>query len=438
MDQRDKDELKKEILEKVKQYYNVAHKPGQDAEYVRGETKVNYSGRVYDSDELVNLVSSSLDFWLTAGPYASDLQGKLAEFFGVHKAYLVNSGSSANLIIISVLRSKQYRNQLHPGDEVITPAVTFPTTLTPIVQNGLIPVFVDCELATYNIDASQVEAAIGEKTKAIFVPHTLGNPVDLDILQDIADRKRLVLIEDCCDAFGATFDGKPVGSFGVMSSLSFYPAHQMTMGEGGAVIVNEPELARIALSIRDWGRDCWCEPGSNDTCGNRFNFQYGDLPFGDDHKYVYSNLGYNLKVTDMQAAIGVAQFEKINGFVDARRDNFNFYYENLKDLEEFLILPKWSDKANPSWFGFPLTVREGVDFDKLICSLEGVKIETRKVFAGNILKHPGFKGIANRVHGTLENTDIIMNRAFFIGVYPGLKPAMRQFVLERIRAFFGK
>lgn len=416
-------------------FYEFFHLPKQNMSFNPGETSINYAGRVYDEKEMINLVDSALDFWLTAGPYSRKVERKMCELFGAKKFYLVNSGSSANLIMVSALKSLHYEGRLTPGDEIITPSVTFPTTLTPIVQNQLIPVFVDCEIGTYNIDPNLIEDAISSRTRAILVPHTLGNPCKMDVVMDIAKRKDLIVLEDCCDALGSTYDGKLVGTFGSMASLSFYPAHHMTMGEGGGVVINDPALANIALSIRDWGRDCWCEPGHNNSCGQRFSGQFGDLPFGYDHKYVYSNLGYNLKVTDMQAAIGLAQFEKLEQFTEARRNNFNYYYEHLKPFEDKLILPRWEEESNPSWFGFPITVREGIDINILIRHFEDVKIETRKVFAGNILKQPGFKEIEHRVYGSLRNTDTIMERTFFIGVYPGLTGAMREFVVEKFEEF---
>jgi len=425
--------LKKRILSTVKDYYLLKH---VNKRFCPGETKINYSGRVYDEKEMINLIDSALDFWLTAGPYALELERRMSDFFGARKFYLVNSGSSANLVMVSAIRSPQFRDYLKAGDEIITPSVTFPTTLTPILQNQLIPVFVDCEIGTYNIDPNKIEDAVGPRTRGIFVPHTLGNPCDMDAIMDIAKRKKLVVLEDACDALGATYSGKLVGTFGEMASLSFYPAHHITMGEGGGVVVNDPAFTKIALSIRDWGRDCWCEPGHNNTCGQRFSGQYGDLPYGYDHKYVYSNLGYNLKVTDMQAAIGLAQFEKLELFVEQRRRNFDFYYDQLRAFEDKLILPKWEEKANPSWFGFPITVRKEVDANALIGFLEEANIETRKVFAGNILKQPGFKDIKHRIYGDLTNTDIIMEQTFFIGVYPGLTDEMREFVINRFRTFF--
>lgn len=416
-------------------FFKTIHEPIHRQSFSAGKSRIPYAGRVYDEKEMISLVDSALDFWLTAGSCAQEFEKKMCNFFEAKKFYLVNSGSSANLIMVSALRSSQFEGQLKPGDEVITPSVTFPTTLTPIVQNQLIPVFVDCEIGTYNIDPNQIEDAVSPKTKAIFVPHTLGNPCNMDVIMDIAKRKDLIVLEDSCDALGATYDGRLVGTLGSMASLSFYPAHHITMGEGGGVVINDPRFTKIALSIRDWGRDCWCEPGHNNTCGQRFSGQFGDLPFGYDHKYVYSNLGYNLKATDMQAAVGLVQFEKLEQFVEARRSNFNYYYEHLKPFEDNLILPRWEKKANPSWFGFPITVREGIDINSLIKHFEDAKIETRKVFAGNILKQPGFKGIEYRVHGELKNTDTIMERTFFVGVYPGLTEAMREFVIEKFEEF---
>src|SRR5271163_499097 len=325
-------QLRDEILRLVSRYYEVAHakKP-----FVPGETKIPYAGRVYDDEELRLGVESILQFWLTAGPFANQFEKLMRDYFGSNAAYLVNSGSSANLLMIATLLSPQIKDGLRRGDEVITPAVTFPTTLTPLVQNGLIPVFVDCQPGVYDIDVTQIEAAIGPKTRAIFVPHTVGIPCDLDALTAIATKHNLWLLEDGCDALGSTWDGKLVGTFGAMSSISFYPAHHMTLGEGGMVVVNDTGLRKTCLSVRDWGRDCWCEPGVSDTCGKRFQWQLGSLPYGYDHKYIYSNLGYNLKVSEMQAAVGVAQLGKLDAFVAARRANFARLYEGLLDLQEF-------------------------------------------------------------------------------------------------------
>ena len=347
--------------------------------------------------------------------------------------------------MVSTICSPELKSQkdtqlqpLEPGDEVITPAVTFPTTLAPIIQNRLIPVFVDCEVGTYNINPHLIEDAVGPRTKAIFIPHTVGNPCNMEIIMDVAKRHNLWVLEDSCDALGATFDGTLVGTFGQMASLSFYPAHHMTMGEGGAVIVNQASLKKTVLSLRDWGRSCWCPPGISDSCSKRFNWELGELPFGYDHKYIYSNIGYNLKVTDMQAAIGIAQKEKVEGFIEKRRHNFWRLYEGLKSLEEYLILPKIDSRANPSPFGFPITVKEGINRRELVQHLEAHQIETRLVFGGNILKQPGFMNIERRVHGTLEESDIIMNRTLFTGVFPGLTDEMIDYVIEQFTVFFKK
>jgi CDP-6-deoxy-D-xylo-4-hexulose-3-dehydrase len=433
--------LKAQILELVLEYYDLAH---QRPKFEPGKSKVSYSGRVYDGRDIVSLVDSSLDFWLTAGPFAEKFERRMRQFFESRDYILVNSGSSANLLMLSTLCAEDLHKNLReggpgtlkPGDEVITPAVTFPTTLAPIIQNRLIPVFVDCEVGTYNINPHLVEDAIGPKTKAIFVPHTVGNPCDMAILTEVAKRHNIWLLEDGCDALGATFDGKLCGTFGAMSSLSFYPAHHITMGEGGGVAVNAFGLQKSARSVRDWGRDCWCDPGKSNTCGTRFEWQEGELPCGYDHKYIYSNIGYNLKVTDMQAAIGLSQMDKIPQFVEARRRNFKHLHEGLKDREDHLILPRIDPRANPSPFGFPITVREGIDRSKLVRHLEDANIETRLVFGGNIVRQPGYLNIEKRVHGDLRESDIVMRDTLFIGVYPGLTPEMIDYVLETFQNFF--
>jgi CDP-4-dehydro-6-deoxyglucose reductase, E1 len=393
-----KQALKHQILDLVRRYYAVAH---QRPEFEPGRTRVSYSGRVFDEREMVLLADSALDFWLTSGPYADKFERRMRQFFDCRDFLLVNSGSSANLLMLSTLCAPDLVNNLRgegpgplqPGDEVITPAVTFPTTVAPIIQNRLVPVFVDCEVGTYNINPGLIEAAIGPRTKAIFVPHTVGNPCNMEIIPEIARRRNLWLLEDGCDALGATFSGQLAGTFGAMSSLSFYPAHHITMGEGGGVAINAFGLQKTAKSVRDWGRDCWCDPGKSDTCGKRFEWQLGELPCGYDHKYIYSNIGYNLKVTDMQAAIGLAQADRIDEFVEARRRNFRHLQKGLKDWQEYLILPKIDPRANPSPFGFPITVREGVDRGKLVRHLENAQIETRLVFGGNIVRQPGFLNI---------------------------------------------
>ncbi len=432
---RTKEQIRDDILRLTTEYHAVAH---ARRPFVPGKTKVAYAGRVFDDDELRHGVESVLQYWLTSGPYAAQFEGTMQQYFGSKAAFLVNSGSSANLLMLATLCSAQVKDGLRPGDEVITPAVTFPTTLTPIVQHGLVPVFVDCQPGEYDLDVTELEAAVGPKTRAIFVPHTVGIPANMDVIMDVAKRHNLWLLEDGCDALGATWDGRLVGTFGAMSSISFYPAHHLTMGEGGMVVVNGEGLRRTCLSIRDWGRDCWCDPGVNNTCKKRFEWQLGQLPYGYDHKYIYSNLGYNLKVTDIQAALGVAQFKKLPQFIAARRSNAAFYLDRLREFSEHLILPTVPAKAVPSWFGFPVTVRAHVDRRKFQTWLEDANIETRLVFGGNILMQPGFLNIPRRVHKTLTGTDTIMNQTLFIGVYPGLTPEMLEFVVERIRQFFQK
>ncbi|MBI2322522.1 MAG: lipopolysaccharide biosynthesis protein RfbH [Chloroflexi bacterium] len=433
--------LKQQILDLVRCYYESAH---QRASFEPFTTRITYSGRVYDAAEMVNLVDSALDFWLTFGPYGERFERRMQAFFRARDFVLVNSGSAANLLMVATLCAPELDGllrahdlpRLRPGDEVITPAVTFPTTLAPILQHRLVPVFVDCEVGTYNVNPHLVEEAIDPRTRAIFVPHTLGNPCDLAVLCDVAERRGLWLLEDGCDALGATFCGRLVGTFGAMSSLSFYPAHHITMGEGGGVVINHPRLKKTARSVRDWGRDCWCDPGKSNTCGKRFGWQLGELPLGYDHKYIYSNIGYNLKPTDLQAAIGLAQTEKIEQFVAARRRNFRRLYEGLKPLEGYLILPTVDPRANPSPFGFPITVREGVERAALVRWLEEANIETRLVFGGNIVRQPGYLDIEKRIHGTLAQSDRIMRDTLFVGVYPGLTDAMVDFVVERMASFF--
>jgi CDP-6-deoxy-D-xylo-4-hexulose-3-dehydrase len=432
--------LKERILDLVRQYYQAAH---QRPAFEPGSTRIPYSGRVYDERDMAMLAESCLDFWLTSGPFAERFEQRMRQFFGSRDFVLVNSGSSANLLMLAALCAPGLPADLRggppplvPGDEVITPAVTFPTTLAPIVQNRLLPVFVDCEVGTYNINPNLVEDALGPRTRAIFVPHTVGNPCDMAILGEVAARHDLWLLEDGCDALGATFDGQLVGTFGHMSSLSFYPAHHITMGEGGGVNVSAFGLQKTVRSVRDWGRDCWCDPGKSNTCGNRFGWQLGELPCGYDHKYIYSNIGYNLKATDMQAAIGLAQTEKIETFVEARRRNFRHLQQGLKEWEEYLILPRIDPRANPSPFGFPITVRPGLDRGRLVRHLEDARIETRLVFGGNIIRQPGFLSIEKRVHGDLRESDIIMRDTLFIGVYPGLTPEMIDYVIATFGKFF--
>jgi CDP-6-deoxy-D-xylo-4-hexulose-3-dehydrase len=427
---------KDEILNLVKEYYkeNFA-----DKTFEPGKTMIPFAGRVFDEEELTYLVDSSLDFWLTTGRYAEEFEAKFAEFMQQRSCMLVNSGSSANLIALSSLVSPLLKSKrLKPGDEVLGVAAGFPTTVNPIIQHGLIPVFVDVEIDTFNIKVDEIENAISDKTKAIMLAHTLGNPFDLTAVKTIADKYGLFLIEDCCDAVGSTYDGKMVGTFGDLATTSFYPAHHITMGEGGAVLTNNPLLKRIATSMRDWGRDCYCDPGCDNTCGRRFKGQYGELPQGYDHKYVYSHIGYNLKVTDMQAAVGVAQLKKLPFFVETRKINFKKIYEGLKKYEEYLILPKATPNSDPSWFGFPFNVRENGKFTRtqLAEFLESKKILTRQLFAGNMLRQPAFKDVNYRVSGKLDNTDYIMHNTIFIGVYPGIDDVRLNYILSVFDQFF--
>ena len=431
--------LKREISEKVKKYYETVHK---EREFIPGKSKIHYAGRVYDEQEMCNMVDAVLDFWITLGPYAARLEKELANFLGVREAVLVNSGSSANLIAVATLMSLQLGDHLSPGDEVITPAVTFPTTFTTIIQNGLIPVVVDCELGTYNINPDKLEEAISPKTRAMFIPHTLGNPCQMDTITNICSRHNLYLIEDSCDALGARYDGKLVGTFGNFSTLSCYPAHHISMGEGGVLFTNSAELAKIARSIRDWGRDCWCkgDVSANGSCGQRFQYKVkiGDREVDYDHRYVYSNIGYNLKPTDIQAAMGLAQIKKIDWVIERRRHNFHRLFEGLKKYEDRFILPLWDEKAEPSWFAFPLTIRPGSSFTRseLLLFLEEANIETRLLFAGNIIRQPAFKDAHYRIVGNLANSDLVMTNSFFIGVYPGISDEMIDYILEKFDEFF--
>jgi CDP-6-deoxy-D-xylo-4-hexulose-3-dehydrase len=424
------DTLRAEVLGLVRQYYEAAF-PAQ--EFVPGESPVHYAGRVFDAEELVHLVDSALDFWLTTGRYAARFERDFARFFGRRSAILVNSGSSANLIALSCLTSpKLMERALKRGDEVITVASSFPTTVNPIIQNGLVPVFLDVTVPTYNIDVSQLEEAYSEKTRAIMLAHTLGNPFDLGAVTEFARRRGLWLIEDCCDAVGSLYKEKNVGTFGDLATVSFYPAHHMTMGEGGCVLADQPMLGTLAESFRDWGRDCWCEPGKENTCGKRFDWQLGELPYGYDHKYTYSHIGYNLKLTDMQAAVGVAQLLKLPGFIEARRNNFQVLHEGLSDLQEFFILPEATVGSRPSWFGFPIAVRAEARFtrEQVTRHLENHKIATRLLFAGNLMRQPAYREINCRVVGNLKNSDFVMNQVFWIGVYPGLTRKKIEYIIS--------
>ncbi len=423
--------LRRQILDLVTLYAQQAHTP---APFVPGESRIHYAGRVYDERELTAAVDACLDFWLTAGPNAETFEHRLAECVGVRHALAVNSGSSANLVVVTTLRSHRLERPLEPGDEVITPAVGFPTTVAPIVQNGLVPVFVDCQLGTYNLDPAQLEPALSNRTRALFFAHTLGNPVEMEPVMEFARTHDLYVIEDTCDALGSTYDGQMVGTFGDLATLSFYPAHHITTGEGGAVLTDDPQLAHIAQSVRDWGRDCRCRHDSPPTgaCGRRFEWEIPGLEEPYDHRYLYTEVGYNLKMTDVQAAIGLSQLDKLSDFVAARQRNFARLYEGLKPYEELLILPVWSERADPSWFAFPITVRPGVPFTRreLISWLEGRSVETRLLFAGNIIRQPGYRHIEHRTVGELPNSDLVLRSTFFVGVYPGLDDTRIAYVLE--------
>lgn len=433
------DDLRRQILALVADYHRVTW-PREKSEYKDGDF-VPYAGRIFDEKELVNLVDASLDFWLTTGRYARRFETEFAQHMGRRWALLCNSGSSANLLAVSALTSPRLKDrQLKPGDEVITVAAGFPTTVAPIVQNNLIPVFIDVDLPTLNADVSYLDEALSKRTKAIIFAHTLGNPFDLKAVTAFAKKHNLFLIEDNCDALGSLYEGKLTGTFGDLSTLSFYPAHHITMGEGGCVTTSDPQFKVIVESFRDWGRDCWCDPGKDDTCGKRFGWQLGELPQGYDHKYIYSHLGYNLKLTDMQAAVGVAQLEKLAGFVAARRRNFDLLTAGLKQFEEFLILPQATAGSEPSWFGFPITIKDGAPFTRgaIVQYLESQKIATRHIFGGNILRQPAYIGVNKRAIGTLENSDRVMNNSFVVGVYPGIQDTTAAYMIDKFQDFFKK
>ena len=431
------DALRDQIRDLVRQYAELAHAPKP---FVPGESPVPVSGKVIGTKELQFMVDASLDGWLTTGRFNALFERRLADFLGVTHAITVNSGSSANLVAFSTLTSPRLgARAIKPGDEVIGVAAGFPTTVNPILQFGAVPVFVDVDLATHNIDASKIEAAISPKTKAIMLAHSLGNPFNLDVVTELCRKYNLWLVEDCCDALGATYNGQMVGTFGDIATLSFYPAHHITMGEGGAVFTNDAELKLIAESFRDWGRDCYCAPGKDNTCNKRFCWKLGELPEGYDHKYTYSHLGYNLKITDMQAACALAQMDRLEEFIATRRANFAYLSERLRSCAEFLHLPEATANSDPSWFGFLMTLKDGagVKRNDLIAYLEQNRIGTRLLFAGNLTRQPYMIGRNFRVSGDLANTDVVMNRSFWVGVYPGLDRAMLDHIVHCIESFFG-
>ena len=431
-------DIKDKIFNLINDYSEIYSKKQK---FIPGVTSVPVSGKVIGALEFKNMIEASLDGWLTTGRFNELFERKLSNFLGIKCLLTVNSGSSANLIAFSSLTSSKLKDEaIKKGDEIISVAAGFPTTVNPIIQYGAIPVFVDVKIPTYNIDENLVEAAITKKTKAIMLAHTLGNPFNLKKIKEICDKFNLWLIEDSCDALGSKFNNQNVGTFGDLATLSFYPAHHITMGEGGAIFTNSKQLERIAESFRDWGRDCYCEPGTDNTCKKRFEWQLGNLPFGYDHKYTYSHLGYNMKITDMQAACGLAQLERLNDFINKRKENFNFLYKNLKKLEEFLILPESEKNSDPSWFGFPLSLRKNSQFNRndLIKYLNRHNVGTRLLFSGNLTKQPYMKDANFKVHGELKNTDFIMENTFWIGLYPGLSEDQLAYSSSIVKEYFIK
>jgi len=429
-------QLRAEILRLTARYAELAHAPQQ---FNPSTSAVPVSGKVYGAPEMVNLVDSALEFWLTTGRFNDEFEAKLAAATQSRYVLTTNSGSSANLLAVTSLTSNMLgKDALKPGDEVLTCATGFPTTVNPVLQNNLVPVFVDVSLPSYNIAVEALEAAITPRTRAIVLAHTLGNPFDLDAIMSLAKKHQLHVVEDCCDALGARYDGKAVGTFGDVATLSFYPAHHITTGEGGAVFTASSHIKRILESLRDWGRDCWCPPGHDNTCKKRFGWQLGALPEGYDHKYIYSQLGYNLKMTDMQAAVGVKQLDRLDEFVAARRSNFAYLYAGLKRWEEFLVLPEASPKAEPSWFGFPLTLRPGTPHMRaaLVAHLNRARIATRYLFGGNLIHQPYMQGRNFKVAGATPNADLVMTSTFWIGVYPGLGTPQLDYILESFAQFF--
>jgi len=431
----DPDELRRQILDLVGEYYAAAH---PDRSFDRDRSPAPVSGRVYGAEDMQNLVDSSLDFWLTTGRFNEQFEKRLGEFIGRRHVLTVNSGSSANLVALAGLTSHLHGDRaLMPGDEFITCATGFPTTVNPGILYGLTPVFVDVDIPTYNIDTEALEASLSDRTRAIMIAHTLGNPFDLDAVMAFAEKHDLWVIEDCCDALGATWRGQHVGTFGDAGTLSFYPAHHITMGEGGAVFTESGKVRRAMESIRDWGRDCYCAPGMDNTCGKRFEWTLGDLPTGYDHKYVYSHLGFNLKITDMQAAVGLSQLDRLSGFIETRKRNFDILKTGLSELEDVFILPEATPNADPSWFGFPLTIRADAPFtrDELVRHLNERRIGTRLLFGSNLLRQPYMIGRDHRLIGDLKNSNIVVDRTFWIGVYPGLGESELGWMLDTIKTF---
>lgn len=429
--------LRDDVAEKISKYFKVK---GSE-KFVPGKTRINYSGAIFDEKEIISMIDSILKGWWGLGPKAREFSNKFSHYLGVSKTILVNSGSSANLIMLSALRSKKIESPINKEDEVITPAVTFPTTLNPILQNNLMPVIVDVDLGTYNINIEKLKEAVTNKTKAIMLPHTLSNPNDMDAIADIVEDSDLYLIEDNCDALGSEFDGKKTGSFGTLSTCSFYPAHQITMGEGGSISITENNelLYRVVRSLRDWGRDCWCESDEKSpkgACGRRFEWEIDGIKY--DHRYTYSHVGYSLRPTEIQAAMGLEQLKKIDDFNDKRRKNFKYLYDRLKQYEDYIILPRKHRKANPAWFAFPVTIRDDASFSRetIVKHLEDNKIQTRPIFGGNVTRQPAYKHCKLRVCGSLENSDKIMKNAFFVGVYPGLEEPQIRYIAKTFDSFF--
>jgi len=431
---------KKEILQKIlKLTEEYSHYHFEKNDFVENISNIPVSGKWIGKEELKNMVEASLDGWLTTGRFNDEFQKKLSAFLGVKCLLTVNSGSSANLVAFSTLTSSKLKERaIKKGDEIITVAASFPTTVNPIIQFGAIPVFLDIKIPTYNIDENLIEESITSKTKAIMIAHTLGNPFNVKKIKEICDKYNLWLIEDTCDALGSKYNNQLVGTFGDLATLSFYPAHHITMGEGGAVFTNSIKLKRIAESFRDWGRDCYCEPGKDNTCNKRFDWQLGDLPYGYDHKYTYSHMGYNLKITDMQAACGLAQVDKIENFITIRKNNYDFLYKNLNYLQEFIILPESEKNSEPSWFGFPISLRKNNKFNRnnLLKYLNSNKIGTRLLFSGNLIKQPYMKNVLFKAHSNLKNTDFVMENTFWIGVYPGLSKDHLSYAIEKLKFFF--